>query len=121
MVSKQDYDTLVSLASGARSEMANQLEEELSKAVVIANDKLPADVVSIHSKVHVVDLDSGTDSELTLVFPHEADANSLKVSILAPMGMALIGLRAGQAYQCKMPNGKDKHFKVTAVEKKIAA
>jgi len=121
ILSRHDYNTLNSLAARGDTENTQVLEEELSRADVLPDESIPADVVSIHSKVSVTDLESGTDSVITLVYPHEADVESHKVSILAPMSLALLGLRAGQSYEWKTPQGRQRKFRITGVEKHLAA
>jgi regulator of nucleoside diphosphate kinase len=117
IVSDLDFDNLTSLTASGSSEAMGQLEEKLGKTTVVPLENLPEDVASMHSTVRLLDLDSGLESELTLVFPHEADMSQNKVSILAPMGVALIGLRSGESCQWPMPNGKTRHFIVKAVSR----
>jgi regulator of nucleoside diphosphate kinase len=112
LISDKDMRALYALLNTRRAEGLNPLEEELSKATVVPEEKMPPDVVSIQSMVRVKDLDSGQETEFQLVFPHEAKVEEKKVSILVPMGMAVIGLRAGQTYEWPMPGGKTKHFRV---------
>ena len=83
----------------------SQLQSELERAVVLAADEVPAGVVTIDSLVRVVDLDSGQRSVLTLVLPHEADIAERRISVLAPMGTALLGFRAGDDVEWVMPGG----------------
>lgn len=83
----------------------SQLQSELDRAVVLAADEVPAAVVTIGSMVRVVDLDSGKRSVLTLVLPHEADVAERRISVLAPIGTALLGFRAGDDVEWVMPGG----------------
>ena len=83
----------------------SQLQSELERALVLAADEVPAGVVTIDSLVRVVDLDSGQRSVLTLVLPHEADIAERRISVLAPMGTALLGFRAGDDVEWVMPGG----------------
>ncbi|RYD78610.1 MAG: transcription elongation factor GreAB, partial [Verrucomicrobiaceae bacterium] len=72
------------------------------------------DIVTMNSVARVRDLDSDDEMELTLVYPDAADAESGKVSILAPLGTALLGYRAGDTFQWKVPAGV-RSFRVEAV------
>lgn len=117
LISDKDQKALYALLNSSRSDSVLPLEEELSKATVLPEDQLPADVVALQSIVKVKDLESGRETEFQLVFPHEARMEEQKVSVLVPMGMAVIGLRAGQTYEWPMPGGKTKHFQVISAHR----
>lgn len=125
VLSKEDYGKLSALVAAYRADLVATLEEELSKATVLPAGQRAQGIVSMQSKVTVVDLDSGLETQLTLVYPQEiqstnssvdADVTELKVSILAPMGVALIGLPVGTEYEWAMPGGKRKRFLVKRVD-----
>ena len=80
------------------------LQEELLRAQVLPVAQMPADVVRMHSRVECVDAD-GTRRTLTLVYPHEADSASGRVSVLAPVGSALLGLSQGDEMEWPKPGG----------------
>src|SRR5689334_13846033 len=82
-----------------------ELDQELDRAEIIDADDLSPDVVTMHSTVRVLDLDSGASSVYTLVFPVEADIEKKRISVLAPIGTALIGYRAGDRVEWKTPGG----------------
>lgn len=115
IVTKTDFQKLTSLIQDADSEAADLLDEELGRAAVVSDDEIPGDVVSMNSKVRFQDLDTGAESVVILVYPNEANIEENKVSILAPVGSALIGLRVGQTIHWPVPNGKEKRLKVIAV------
>jgi regulator of nucleoside diphosphate kinase len=75
----------------------------LEKAYVVAPAEIPADVVTMNSEVAVRDLDSGQEMAFTLVFPSEADVEQRKISILAPVGTAVLGYRVGDIIEWKVP------------------
>jgi len=111
IVTDRDISRLRGLLGGAsdaslrdRAHLA-QLRSELERAAVLAADELPAGVVTIDSLVRVVDLDSGQRSVLTLVLPQEADVAERRISVLAPIGTALLGFRAGDDVEWVMPGG----------------
>lgn len=112
---KRDYDRISSLLESIDSEIGDLLDEEINRATVLADIDLPSDLIIMGSKVSYLDLDSNTESTLTLVYPHEAKADENKISILAPVGSALIGLRTGQIINWPLPNGKVKQIKVLSV------
>ncbi len=109
-----DFQKLSSLVSSTQTKIAELLEEELSRASIVPDDELPQDVVSMNATVRFQDLDTEKESTVTLVYPHEANIDENKVSILAPVGSALIGLRVGQMIIWPVPNGKEKRMKVTS-------
>ena len=86
-------------------EYLSHLEEELDRAVVVPSKKVPADVVTMNTQMRVTDLDSNKEMSFQLVFPSEADFERGKVSILAPIGTALIGYRVGDTVEWKVPSG----------------
>lgn len=77
--------------------MAEPLQVEMARARLCQPEKMPADVVTMNSVVHCRDEVSGQEHHFTLVYPREADATTGKVSVLAPVGAALLGLRVGQS------------------------
>jgi len=82
-----------------------KLREELDRATVIDPLALPDDVVAMDSTVAFEDLGSGETEEYTIVFPEEADVARNRISILAPIGTALIGCRAGDIVRWPTPGG----------------
>lgn len=115
LITDQDYHRLSALVSQVEGPMAEALEEELSRANVISQSEIPKDVVTMNSRVQFVDEATGQASEMTLVYPQEAKLEEGRLSILAPVGIALLGLSVGQEIDWKMPNGQNKKLKVQAV------
>ena len=92
------------------------LQEELDRAAqVVGNEEVPAGVVTMNSRVHCRDEVSGKDYHLTLVYPKDAGAEGT-VSILAPMGSALLGLSVGEQIDWPVPGGKTLKLKLLEVE-----
>jgi regulator of nucleoside diphosphate kinase len=91
-----------------------ELDQELDRAEIIDVEELSPDVVTMHSTVRVADVDTGASSIYTLVFPVDADIDKKRISILAPIGTALIGYRAGDSVQWKTPGGT-KHLQIEEV------
>ena len=71
------------------------LEEEIEKASVVPADQIPANVVTMQSRVRIVDMRTGEQRIFQIVYPHEANYVEKRISILAPIGMALLGYSAG--------------------------
>ena len=81
------------------------LEDELERAIVVDADKIAADVVTLHSSVGVRDIETGTLGEYTLVSPALANVAAGNLSVLAPLGTALLGFRQGDEVVWEMPGG----------------
>lgn len=114
-ITDQDYHRLMTLVSQAEGPWAEALEEELGRANVISQKEIPNTIVTMNSKVKFVDESTGSESEVTLVYPRDAKLEEGRISILAPVGIALLGLSVGQSIDWKMPNGATKKLKVQAV------
>ena len=81
------------------------LEDELSRATVVSPQQIPSGVVTMNSRVRIVDLDTGEESVLTLVFPRQADMAASRISILSPVGTALLGYHVGDTIEWPVPAG----------------
>lgn len=114
VISQDDFHKISALLSIAKMEIVVLLEEELDRAQVVPTDQVPKDTVAMHSRVTFEDLDTGKEQTVTLVYPHEANLEDHRISILAPVGAALIGLRVGQTIDWPMSD-KVKRIRVTAV------
>ncbi|MFJ4144454.1 nucleoside diphosphate kinase regulator [Pseudomonas sp. NPDC089734] len=92
------------------------LQAELDRAEqVVGHDEVPAGVVTMNSRVHCREESSGKDYHLTLVYPQDAGAEGT-VSVLAPVGSALLGLQVGQHIDWPAPGGKTLKLTLLAVE-----
>ncbi|WP_347902671.1 nucleoside diphosphate kinase regulator [Pseudomonas purpurea] len=93
------------------------LQAELDRAeTVVGHEEVPAGVVTMNSRVHCREQSSGKDYHLTLVYPQDANADEGKISILAPVGSALLGLQAGQHIDWPAPGGKTLKLELIEVE-----
>ncbi len=81
------------------------LEEELLRAQVVESKEIPPDVVTMNSKIRLKDVDTGEEMTISLVFPQDADVNNGKISILAPVGTAIIGFKVGDTVEWPVPSG----------------
>ena len=110
-ISEFDKERLEELLEGSsaisdrKREYLKRLEEELNRAIPMKPADVPRDVVTMNSKIRLKDLDSGKEMIYTLVFPHEADIDEGKISILAPIGTAMIGHRVGDIIKREVPAG----------------
>jgi regulator of nucleoside diphosphate kinase len=96
-------------ASGGRGDPDRQdldaLAAELARATVVPSQEIPPDVVTMNSQVLLRDLGSGEDLTYTLVFPPGADIDRGAISILAPIGTAILGYAVGDVIEWKVPSG----------------
>ncbi len=110
-ISNYDMDRLVELIDGLRlTPKANKaqldlLEKELYRGVLVDPQDVPEDVITMNSKVSVTDIESGETTTYTLVYPSAANISENKLSILAPLGMALLGYHKGDIIEWPVPSG----------------
>ncbi|SEU10760.1 nucleoside diphosphate kinase regulator [Stigmatella erecta] len=89
---------------GTKAAAAEQLELELDRAQLVRQEQIPPDIVTMRSRILFEDLDTGRRREASLVYPEEANMEQSRVSILAPVGLALLGLRVGDIIEWPLPN-----------------
>ena len=99
----------------SRFSTSEPLQGELARAIVVSDEAVPADVVTMDSRVAYTDGSTGVSREITLVYPHEADGTQGRVSVLAPVGTALLGLSAGQSIEWEFPDGRRRRLTVNRV------
>lgn len=105
-------DRLLELPAYANSPVAGALNDELDRAQMCPPEQVPPDVVSMNSKVRFRDLTSGEERVRTLVFPAQMTDSNTQLSVLAPVGAALIGLRVGSTIHWELPGGTSTHLEV---------
>jgi regulator of nucleoside diphosphate kinase len=81
------------------------LNAEIARGAEVRPEEIPPDVVTMNSTVRVTDVESGSTYVYTIVFPADADYEKGKISILAPLGTALLGYRVGDVVTWRMPRG----------------
>ncbi len=120
VISRRDAARLEAVIDSPRWQndaTAEALLGELTRAEVVDDADMPADVVGMHSRVECIDDNSGEAHTLTLVYPHEADAGAGRISIMAPVGSALLGLSVGQSIDWTTPQGRPLKLRVTGVHR----
>lgn len=105
IVSELDLERLQRLVEQEGTRAAEELEAELQRAIVLPQREIPADVVTMNSDVIYEDCSTGARRTVKVVFPSEADAGRGRISVLAPIGSALLGLRIGQEIDWQLPAG----------------
>ncbi len=105
---KRLLEELLAETEASRPESRSDLKalaEELKRAVVVAPEKVPHDVITMQSRVELVDLDTGETVIYTLVFPSHANIEAGNISILAPIGAAMLGYRVNDEFEWQVPDG----------------
>ena len=92
--------------------VADALNEELDRAQMLAPEAMPHDVVTMNSRVKFRDLTSGEERVRTLVFPSQVTDSASQLSVLAPVGAALLGLKVGSTIHWELPGGASTHLEV---------
>jgi regulator of nucleoside diphosphate kinase len=111
VITQADRDRLMGLIQrmeknkSGETEYLTNLREELEKATIVDPHEVLADVITMNSTVRLRDLDDDEIMEVTLVYPHEADADENRVSVLAPVGTAIIGYQKGDIVEWPVPAG----------------
>jgi regulator of nucleoside diphosphate kinase len=110
-ITELDYNRLSGLIDRTRErnasdrEYLNKLEAELERAEIVEPKAIPSDVITMRSKVRLKDLVSGESATYSLVFPTEANFADGKISVLAPIGTAILGYRQGDTIEWPVPSG----------------
>ena len=117
---KDDYNLLVTYLKNRAGKTtfdrqnAEDLFAELKKAKLVSKDEFPADVVRLNSTVRIKPEDRDYVMELMIVTPDKADIKERKISVMSPIGTALIGFRQGENVKWQVPSGK-KSFTILEV------
>lgn len=117
VVSEADYDRLAALAAATEDRLpavASVLQREMDRAQVLPAAAVPCDAVQMGSTVEFAS-DAGQARRVTLVYPGEADIEAGRISILTPIGAALIGLSPGQSIEWLTRDNRPHRLTVLAV------
>jgi regulator of nucleoside diphosphate kinase len=88
------------------SDYLKQLAGEIEKASVVEPNQIPSDVITLNSTARLIDRATKEEMVYTLVFPEDADSSQGKISILAPIGTAMLGYKVGDTFEWDTPGGK---------------
>ncbi|MBJ3784934.1 nucleoside diphosphate kinase regulator [Devosia sediminis] len=120
---KSDHAKLYALGEAGLDrtpDLAETLLTELDRAKVVADDKLPEGVVRMGSRV-AYQTNSGTEQTVTLVYPVDADIEQGRISVMTPIGVALVGLKAGQSITWRDRADKRHKLTILSVEAPVLA
>lgn len=111
-ITSVDRDRLLRLIGKEREfnnvinkEYLKNLELELASAQIVISQEIPKDVITMNSKVLLKDTSTAEEMVYSLVYPSEANLVEDKISILAPVGTAILGYREGDIIEWKVPDG----------------
>jgi regulator of nucleoside diphosphate kinase len=114
-VSHADYQTLTGLLDRLperQRQTLDGLEGELARAEILPAEQMPEDIVKMGSTVVYEDVETGRQATVQLAYPEDAEIEHGRISILAPVGAALIGLEVGQEINWPLPTGRTGRLRV---------
>lgn len=114
-LTQPDMDRLLALIEATPGKRFDRLEGELLRAKVVPRDQIPQDLVTMNSRVVFENETTGEQREITLVYPDLANIDSGQISVLVPVGTALLGLRVGQSIDWELPNGETQRYRIVEV------
>lgn len=114
-VTEKDFMRLKNLLDSYDGDEFEDLEIELDRASVLLDGDIPKDLITMNSQVKYLNVQDNKESLVTLVYPKDANSNEGKISILAPLGSALIGLKVGQEINWMFPDGKTRTLRILEV------
>ena len=119
-VTEMDYSRISSLLESPQKSKIlptenETLESEIERARIVDFPEIPTDLVTMNSKLRYLNKDDGKIHEITLVYPQHASIEQKKISVTAPLGSALLGLREDDEIEWIFPDGKKKTIKVLEV------
>jgi regulator of nucleoside diphosphate kinase len=120
-ITSQDKERLenllaeVAVSDSRKHGELDALLEELRRALIMDPTEIPNDVITMNSRADLFDLESGETVTFTLVFPAEANIEEGKISVLAPIGAAMLGYRVDDEFEWNVPAGL-RRMRVTRVD-----
>jgi len=126
IVSSSDAEVLATLVGGRRmggveAEAANALADTLLEARMVADHRLPGDRVAMNARVSYREEPGGNRRTVALVHPAQADASAGSISVLSPVGRALLGRTRGAVIAASLPAGRDLKIHILGVDEPTAA
>lgn len=111
-----DFQKIQHLLKTAASDSVQALEQKLKKAKVVSDSMLPASVVALDSLVLLREVTSKATVQVQVVEPDVVDVNELRISVLSPMGAALIGLGRGDTIEWRVSEQLKRTLTIVAIE-----
>lgn len=114
-ISEKNLLRIKHVLSFQRSKEYENLEIELDRAKIVSDNEIPEDLVTMNSKIRFLNIQENKEMIITIVYPSDANFAEGKVSVLASLGSAMIGLRVNQEINWLFPDGKTKTLKILQV------
>jgi len=118
-LSEADYDVIADLALAMQKrapDLATLILDEINRAKIHGEGKLPADVVTLGSEVAYLDDSTGEERRLRLVLPQDADIAAERISVMTPVGAGLIGMSVGREISWPTPDGRPRVLRILDVK-----
>ena len=121
ILTKEDFEVIMSYLKGIKGKFtfnqqeADEMKQELKNAKLISKTKFPADVVKLNSRVTIKEEGDGKVMAITVVPPVQADIRKMMISVMSPIGTALIGYQKGEQVSWNVPAGR-KTFTILDVQ-----
>jgi regulator of nucleoside diphosphate kinase len=112
VITDHDLQRLLPILEQSDSSASELLDSELHRATIVEQRDVSPDVVTMNSEVVYEDFATGARRTIRIVYPKDADASRGSVSVLAPIGSALLGLKVGQEIEWQLPSGRRRVFVV---------
>lgn len=106
---------LVERLAPTLGEQADLLQEVLDLAEIVPSETIPPEVATLGSQLVIEDRDAAATQRITLVLPHEADAAAGRISVVSPVGRALLGRAVGESVEVRLPNGATRRVDIGAI------
>lgn len=114
-ITEKDYHRILHAIKVMKLDTLENLELELERANIIADNEVPPGLVTMNSLVKYQIVQDEKNETVTIVYPSSANLDEKKISIFAPLGTALLGLSVGQKINWAFPDGKVKTIKIEEV------
>ena len=112
VITDQDFRRLLPILEQNDTPASELLDGELHRATIVEQRRVSPDVVTMNSEVVYEDFATGARRAVRVVYPNDADASRGRISVLAPIGSALLGLKVGQDIEWQLPTGRRQIFVV---------
>ena len=116
VITEEDFHALCMLLERAPAGgAADRLDVEMARARIVPSSQVGSDVVTMNTRLIVEELTSDMRRVVTIVYPDDSDADEGRISVLSPLGCALIGLRTGQTIEWSVPGRPVSRYQIGAV------
>ncbi|WP_269621037.1 GreA/GreB family elongation factor [Zhongshania sp. BJYM1] len=115
IISESDYEKLSLLVNVSRSEAAADLKIKIRTAEVYPDTLMPGNIAALYSHIYVRDVNTGSKRMVTLVMPWEANVTKMRISILSPVGILLIGTSDGAVIEWPLLKNRSNKLEVVGI------